>query len=198
MPAGIDTELFKKGAEARKQNSILSLGRISPIKNLDILIESCKTLAKENVPFHLSVYGNALPKDLGYYEKLKSEASDLEREEKIVFHKGVANFKTPEIYSQHEMFINLSPDGLFDKTILEAMASQTLVLVSSSAFKDLLPELCRFKAGQSDDLALQIKTLLSLPSAEKLEIGQSLRKNVMRLHSLAHLGEELTDLYENM
>jgi len=198
MPAGIDTDLFKKGIASRELNSLLSLGRISPIKNLNVLIESCKILAKENVPFHLSIYGNALSRDTDYYTKLKVEAGELERAGKVVFHPGVANFKTPEIYNKHEIFINLSPDGLFDKTILEAMATETPVLVSSSAFKDLLPEPCRFKAGQSDDLALRLKTLLSLPSAEKLEIGQSLRNTVSRFHSLSHLGSKLRDLYENM
>ncbi|MDI6591316.1 MAG: hypothetical protein QME61_00005, partial [Patescibacteria group bacterium] len=58
MPAGIDTEIFKRDKNIQKiSNSILYLGRISPIKNLDILIEAANLLDKEGIDFVLNIVG---------------------------------------------------------------------------------------------------------------------------------------------
>ena len=46
MPAGIDTELFSRNAGITRQpRSILYLGRISPIKKVDVLIQGGRTAA---------------------------------------------------------------------------------------------------------------------------------------------------------
>lgn len=77
MPAGIDTDIFKRDERVFKvPNSILFLGRISPIKNVDILIETANLLDKENINFVLNIVGEAGEKDKEYFEKIKK---NLER-----------------------------------------------------------------------------------------------------------------------
>lgn len=78
-----------------------------------------------------------------------------------------------------------------DKTVLEAMACKTFALVSSDAFKDILPEICIFKEGNAQDLADKINGIMSLPDRKKQEYGEQLRKCVVERHSLRDLAEQL-------
>ncbi|MHB9019331.1 MAG: glycosyltransferase, partial [Minisyncoccota bacterium] len=74
MPVGIDTYLFKRRSEIKKiPNSVLFLGRISPIKNPDVLIESLNLLNKDRVDFNAFIVGDPLPKDKKYYDGLVSK-----------------------------------------------------------------------------------------------------------------------------
>ena len=72
MPVGIDTDIFKRDASVeRKNNSILFLGRISPVKNVDTFIEALKILDSSGVVFVADIYGDAADKDTEYYKKVR-------------------------------------------------------------------------------------------------------------------------------
>ncbi|NQV88253.1 MAG: glycosyltransferase [Parcubacteria group bacterium] len=132
MPVGVNANFFKvMPTVERKPQSVLFLGRIAPSKNVDIFIETLGVLKKENIIFSADIYGDALPKDGDYLEKLKKRASELYLDEFLKFNIGVPNTKTPEVYNAHEIFINLSSSGMYDKTIFEAMACGCLTLVSN-------------------------------------------------------------------
>ena len=198
MPVGIDISLFKPVLEAEKKgNRILYLGRISPIKKIGYLIEAAKILDNRGVDFELLVVGSpASEKDKAYESKLKNISVDLVSKEKIYFLPGVANHKTPSIYSSSGLFINLTPAGSFDKTALEAMACGTPVLVSNTVFKGFFsPEaqqICMFKEDSISDLAVKIESMLTLSSGKKQELSEYLRQVVVNHHSLSRLMEELS------
>jgi glycosyltransferase involved in cell wall biosynthesis len=110
MPVGIDTESFcLQRNVSRRPQSILSLGRIAPSKNLDQLIEALGILKKENIDFDASIVGDALPQDGGYLESLKNRAGELGMEGQVIFKPGVPNDQTPSIYSAHEIRPSLKP-----------------------------------------------------------------------------------------
>jgi glycosyltransferase involved in cell wall biosynthesis len=185
MPAGIDTELFKKNENIQKiSNSILYLGRISPVKNVDVLIEAAKLLDKEGTDFILNIVGEAGEKDKEYFEEIKKISKSLEESGKIKFWGVIPNYKTPEIYNQNEVFINLSPSGLFDKTILEAMSCETITIVSSKAFQGVLPDFLIFKENDAKDLKDKINGMLNRTKEEKREICKKIRKYVVENHNL--------------
>lgn len=192
MPAGIDTEIFKKDENIQKiPNSLLFLGRISPIKGIDVLIEAIKLLDKKGISFVLNIVGEAGEKEKEYFKKLKSLAKELENKGKIKFLGKVPNYKTPEIYNQNEIFVNLSPSGLFDKTILEAIACETLVIVSSKAFQEILPDFLIFKEGDSKDLKQKIINVFNIPGEEKENIAKKLRNYVIQNHNLDNLIDKI-------
>jgi len=185
MPAGIDTEIFKRNNKIQKiPNSILSLGRISPIKNIDVLIEAAKSLDKEGIGFTLNIVGEPGEKHQEYFQKLKELSRDLEINGKIKFLGKVPNYMTPASYNQNEVFINLSPPGLFDKTVLEAMACESLVLVSSTAFKNILPEYLTFKEKNPEDLKNKILNIFRMKKEEKEILVRELREKVVQNHNL--------------
>ncbi len=78
MPAGIDTDVFKKDKKIQPtKNSILFLSRISPIKGVHILIEAANLLDREGANFILNIVGEAGEKYAEYFEKLKDSAKIL-------------------------------------------------------------------------------------------------------------------------
>jgi glycosyltransferase involved in cell wall biosynthesis len=134
-------------------------------------------------------------KDKEYFKKIKSLAKDLEQKGKIKFLGKVPNYKTPEIYNQNEVLVNLSPPGLFDKTILEAMACQTLVVVSSDAFKNILPAFLIFEEKNPQDLKNKIINIFDMKREEKENIGEKLREYVIQNHDLVVLIEKMNNKF---
>ncbi len=122
MPVGIDTDFFVANPNIRrKEKSILSLGRISSSKNIDLFVDALLELYKEGIDFYSCIYGDALPKEYKYKISLIEKVSTSGCKN-IEFHDGIPNYKTPEIYSAFDIFINLSPSGMYDKTMFEAAA----------------------------------------------------------------------------
>ncbi len=197
MPVGIDTDLFRPMLEVPKENSrILFLGRISPIKKIKILIEAAKILDGQNMDFELLIVGSAASqKDKEYELELKETASDLIFRGKIIFQPSVPNYKTPEIYNSSNIFVNLTPTGSFDKTILEAMACGLPALTSNKMVGSLLPEkyrnTCVFKENDPTDLAEKISFLFSLDNLEIKKMGEQFRGLVLTNHSLDVLIEKV-------
>lgn len=191
MPAGVDTELFQRNDRIpRVPQSILFLGRISPIKNVDVMIDALLEVDRAGHYFVATVVGKALPGDHIYETMIKDKAKPLFNKGKITFAGSIANSKTPEIYNAHEIFVNLTDSGSFDKTILEAMACECVTLVSNKSFSGMIPSQFMFTEKDSHDLAQKIIKALSLSVEEKAMTTQELRKFVHE-HSLTFLAEKL-------
>ena len=80
MPVGIDTDLFRyRDGASVAPNSILSIGRISPIKNIDRIIDAAIKIRNGGVQFKLDIMGSPVnPEDRKYLEKLlKKSGADF-------------------------------------------------------------------------------------------------------------------------
>ncbi len=167
MPVGVDTKRFTPNpALERTPRSILSFGRIAPSKRLDIFIEALGILLSKGISFVASVYGSARPADSAYYENLKSRAEDLGLHDRVRFYPGVPSERSPDLYCTHEIFVNCSPSGMYDKTIFEAAASGCLVLAASDDFREVAGESFYFD-GTSNDLAKKLSVLLGLSESQR-------------------------------
>lgn len=198
MPVGVDTDMFKKNVSIKKRvNSILYLGRISPVKRIEYLIEAAKILAKQKIDFKITIIGSPVSSnDQAYLQSLKQKSQELITNELIEFKSGAPYFSTPSIYNSHEICVNLTPAGSFDKTIIEAMACETIVLASNPAleifFDSELKSLCVFKERDSVDLAEKLSQLFLLSQARKQSVAQKLSDIAKKRHSLENLAEKLS------
>ncbi len=182
MPVGIDTEKFKINSSLqREKRSILSIGRIDPIKKINLLIEASK---KIDIDFVLNIYGKGNNK---YVENLKREVKDLGQ--KVVFHGSIPNHDTPRIYNQNQIFVNLTKSGSFDKTILEAMACGCLPLVCNESLRDILDD--RFIFNDVSDLSKKIVFLINISDLERDKNIGKFKKYVEDRHSLNKLAEKI-------
>ncbi len=195
MPVGIDTDLFKRdGKVIRIPQSVLFLGRISPVKKLDVLINALLLLDRENIDFVANIYGDSLKVDKAYRERVKEMARKLEEKRKIIFHGAIPNYKTPEIYNQNEIFINLTESGSLDKTIFEAIACGCLPLTSNRGLAGHIDGSLLFDEENAEDLAQKLSSLLMSDEERRESLQTGLPEFVEKNHSLHLLGNEMASI----
>jgi len=185
VPAGTDITKYRLTQDSKRvPRSILSIGRIDPVKNIDVLIKSLYILDEEGFDFVANIVGDPDPKNIDYYEGLKQDASDLIEKKKVVFHKAVPNPETPKFYQSHEVYVNLTNSGSLDKTVLSAMVSKTIPVISNVSFKGVVDDRLIFEEKNPEDLANKLKFALALDIEERSRITDSLKLYVEENHSL--------------
>ncbi len=185
MPAGIDTGLFAPGDEGQRAPScLLYVGRIAPIKKVHVLLDAVCILHRRGTDIVLQLAGGPGKDDGRYYHSIREKAAPLEQAGVVRFLGNVPNRRTAELYRSSTMLFNLSPPGLYDKTVLEAMACGCPVLVCSPAFRDALPDMCFFEDGNPADLASKIEGILGLSDETRWAYTEKFRSYVVGSHSL--------------
>lgn len=207
LQQGIDTERFKplKSKIESAKFKVLFLGRIAPVKNIDVLLRALAVVRKSYPSISLTVIGAPTagkPREAEYFQEIKKLVADLGLLEAVGFQPPVPNYKAPEIYNDYDLFVNLTDTGSFDKTTLEAMACELPVLVSNRAFESIFPpELVRhlmFKEKNGEDLAEKILSILKLSTAERKGIGEKSREIIVENHSLDTLINRIVSCLESV
>ena len=201
---GIDLKRFNLAKLDNKIDDetirLISIGRISPVKDYDTLLEAARLLAKDGIKFQLTIIGaSGLDRDRDYFEKLKQ----ISREEifagSINFVGAVANSEIKSYLDAAEIFVNMSYTGSLDKAILEAMACGLPILTCNEALNEVIgvshPELLYGKSD-SAQLAEKIKWLIKLDKAGRAKLGRELSEIVTNKHSLPRLVGKITSLIQ--
>lgn len=137
MPVGIDVEKFgEDAAVVREPRSILFLARIAPSKRPEMFIDALGDVLARGISFTASMYGSPLPEDVSYYESLYTRAESQGLHDRLRFYDGIPNDAAPAVYHAHDLFVNCSPSGMFDKTLFEAAACGCRVIAASDDFHD--------------------------------------------------------------
>ena len=189
---GIDIEQFyaSNTPASKDYASILSVGRISPVKDYATMIEAVSIMVSEygmeNIK--LVVVGGPPPASKKrYFDEIKELAKEKGIERKVEFVGNVPYNTVPEFYHRADLFVSASQTGSIDKVVLEAMVSGNLIVTCNEAFFPLLGDyrsLLTFQKGESHDLAKKIATLHSLSEREKGKIRSFLKGTVEADHSL--------------
>ena len=136
IPAGVDLDLFRpvNRAQARQvlgltdKRVILYVGRLEPLKGLDILIRALALLEGAAETRLLIVGGTlGLDRELG---RLKSLAIRLGIEGRVTFTGAVKQAELPNYYSAADVFVLPSYYESFGLVALESMACGTPVVAS--------------------------------------------------------------------
>ena len=136
VPAGVDTELFRpqNKIEARRalglteKKVILYVGRLEPLKGVDILIDAFSRLA-DLAEARLLIVGGRLGSDREL-KRLRSFAEQLGIADRVTFTGAVKQTELPNYYSAADVFALPSYYESFGLVALEAMACGTPVVVS--------------------------------------------------------------------
>lgn len=191
MPVGVELEQFAAQEQGQRlPASILSLGRIAPVKRIHVLIDALLALAHQGVSFTAAIYGDPLSADKEYYDALQRKVGDAGMEANITFHPGVPHRETPSIFEKYEMFVNLSPSGMYDKTIFEAAAAGTLPIASSSDYVVEAPPVLGLVSVDADSVATQLKQVMGLTAQEKQILAEEVR-SLAEAQDLSRLVERL-------
>lgn len=192
---GIDTNYFRPLKRDAAQNGImrlLTIGRISPTKDIESMILAVRNIQKQGGSVLFDIVGDlGLPHHNQYLISLKEMVKKMKLERTVRFCGPVSHRHTLSFYQQADIFLNLSGTGSIDKAVLEAMASGCLVLTSNRAFEKMLPEMLFTPSNSPDLLSQKIREIFSLSRADKDQIRTLLREEVVRHHNLDTLFERI-------
>ena len=136
IPAGVNLDMFspveqdyaRRELGIEEENIILYVGRIEPLKGIDILIRAVPLLECANDLRVMVVGGN--PSGDTEMERLKTIAEELGVRDSVTFTGPVPQDRLPTYYSAADIYVLPSHAESFGLAALEAMACGTPVVVS--------------------------------------------------------------------
>lgn len=183
---GIDTSLFTIQNNVLNSPDIITVGRISARKRIDLMLETLYALLKldPSTHFRLIVIGGPLTdEDRIYFQNLMIRANELGISENIQFVGAVPFSNIPNYYHSVFLHLNLSLTGSMDKTVMEALAAGCPVLTSNEAFEDILKEYPQFIV-RTEDPKVIASQILDLYRQYKTIDHNALRNLVFGKHDL--------------
>lgn len=178
---------------------ILTVGRISPVKNIDKMLAAIPYLVRDPVfeKMHFQIIGSpGLPRHSKYMERMQQWVHEMNLDSLVSFLGPMPNKDTIFYYQHADIFINLSETGSLDKVVLEAMSCGAIVLTSNEAFRSIVP--CELFCGSTDpeQIAKKIDEIYKLRADARHHLGQQLRQIVVENHSLKHTAGGILALYQ--
>jgi len=196
---GIDTQHFVFGSVPRppaRPFTITSIGRIAPIKRLEILLEAIKLLVNryELDKIRVRIVGGTYPHDSTYAANLQQYIRENGLGSTIAMVGPVSYKDVVREYQRADLFVNLSETGSLDKAVLEAMSCAVPPISSNVALFPILEgfdsKLVLRDAG-APLLAESIAEITGWPESDRLTLGNALRAYVVENHSLDRLSRIL-------
>lgn len=178
---------------------ILMVGRLSPVKRIDLLIEALAVLKARQVEtavFCQIIGGPVNPEDGSYEQLLRQKIADYGLEQSVELTGAVPYEQIRTYYQNSHLLVNLTHANSFDKTVLEAMACGIPVLTSNPSFFDMLEKHGRFltlELADASTLADQIEMLCHLSHPDLQALRLSLRQEIVTNHNLATLMQNIAD-----
>ena len=204
VPRGVDTEEFfpmrKQKTLVKKYNIlkneivILSVANISPLKGIDVLLESFIRLSSKYPLIRLFIIGQ---KKSQFGKKIEKIAQNSPCGSKIHFTGKIENVK--QYYSLGDIFVlptSRKGEGC-PVSLLEAMSCGIPSIGSRvSGIKDVLspfPELL-FKPCDSYDLTIKIENLIK----KKSKVQNSYRNHILRNYNIVKEVDNHEKVYKNL
>ncbi len=129
VPNGVDLPPQRRALPRAGRRTVLSLGRLHPVKNLQLLLHAWATLQDTHTDWDLKIVG---PDEAGYRMELKSLADKLKLR-RISFEGQKGRAETWDAFAQAGLFVLPSLNENFAITVAEALASGVPVIASQGA-----------------------------------------------------------------
>ena len=115
----IDYDLFLNKREKVVNKEFIIISRISKSKNLEVAIDGFLSSKFKN--YNISVVGDAVTKeDEDYKKKLLKR---YENNNNVAFLGKIPHKELPNILKKYSYHINATPEGFYDKSVLEAISA---------------------------------------------------------------------------
>jgi len=200
---GINIDQFiplKPSDASNSSPRILTVGRISPVKNIDKMLAAIPYLienpAFENVCFQI-IGSPGLPSHREYLERVQQWVHVMNLDRFVSFLGPMSNRDTIYYDQRATIFINLSETGSLDKGVLEAMSCGTIVVTSNEAFKSIVPDELFLDFTDAKHIAQKIEEMYALSAGARKQLCQKLRQIIVKDHSLKSTIGNILALYRN-
>lgn len=199
MGQAVDIEKFRRPAGSALTDrpfGIVSVGRLTPIKNLDTLIRAAKILKDRGQEVVVELVGTAVTGgDKEYEEMLHELVRELGMQNEIKFVGSIPNHEVATHYWKNNLSLNLCPTGGMDKAILESLAAGTPAIVSNEAFRGYFGEHADeliFKLRDEIDCTDKIEAYIKNQGKESLK--SFLLKSVEERSTLSSLIKQIVEI----
>jgi len=184
---GVDTTRFAPVArEPHDTLTLLVVGRIAPIKNLEFALDIADALrATTKVTLHI-VGAPGKAEDIAYEEKIKADIVARGLSDCVVMTGGKDQDGVLEELHTSDIFLHTSNTNSADKTAVEAMAVGCYIISSSPVYAKDLPK----SSVQPQEVSAyvdEIKRFAALTRTEQERLSTLLREAAVREHSLGRL-----------
>lgn len=172
-----------------KEMAIVTVGRLSAIKNYEVLIEAVALLRERGRKAALTLIGGAETKDQKAYEaSLRTLVREKNIEAHVHFEGPVLNHELRTHLCSADMFVNTGLTGSLDKVGLEAIAAGLPVLACNPAYADVFREFSDRLMFTKDDARELADTLEREHEAvDKAAVVDVLQERLRREHGLGEL-----------
>lgn len=202
---GVDPEMYACPENARSQEKpvILSVGRLSPVKEYDLLIDAARMLRdrRGRADFTVRLVGGpANAGDEAYVARLKEKIASLGLKDAFDFFGSVPNREILPHLCGAAAFVSMQRIGGAGKSFLEAMSCGVPTVVSTAVFNDLLgpwKETLHYD-GSAEDFAAKLDACLSLAPEKRIALSKTLRGIVVEHHNLKNLVRRVKAEYESV
>jgi len=193
---GIDLVVKRSGLQNKNTRlNIISLGRITRIKNLDILIDAMEILKNRQINFICQIIGPKITTDDNiYFEEIKEMVIQKDLSQYVMFGDAVSHEKIGDLFAESDININLAPTGGVDKVVLEGILSRAIPLVSNESFREIFGPFgdnLIFKERNAFDLVDKIEFISKIPNKEIIK--ESLSRKVEMDFGLPKIIKKITD-----
>lgn len=176
---GVDTDLFKPPEHVSIKYDLITVGRITPAKKLELIIDVLDYCRKEyGLLLNLLIGGGCyLPEDKIYKEKLEDLIRQKGLQDAVIFAGPIPRPQLPKYLHQSRIFIFTVPGGV-GKATMEALACGLPVVLAEPTAGDFFgAELADYFLCERDipDLSSKVFRLLNLSPDEKSRLDQKIR-----------------------
>ncbi|NIM74343.1 MAG: glycosyltransferase [Gammaproteobacteria bacterium] len=196
-PARIDSEFvstFKRQYGLAGRKVILSVGRISHLKDFESFIDAIAIIRNSMPEVVGLIVGGITPDKQRYFEELKRRRNQLGLKDHVVF--AGSHSQMPEIYHLADVMVNASLKmSNVGRTVAEGLAMNTPVLATTEkGLRNLVHDGSNgFIINTRDPEDLAEKVIRGLALERK-----GIRETVPEEYTLAHMAEQTLTVYRDL
>ncbi len=191
---GIDMQLFQPQDTLREKGRIVTVGRITPIKNLQLLLDAIALIPSAKLTL---IGAPATDADLEYQSQLHAQSEQLGIADRLTWLGGLRQAELVPHLQKAQVAVNLCPTGGMDKAVLEAFSAGTPVVVTNKTFQPVLhPYFDQLHVAEEtpDAVAASLDTVLSSSHEDWAAVCNQVRSQF----SLDALAQRLTADFANV
>lgn len=199
---GIDLSLYTSNREVelaeRDQKYIVTVGRVSPVKDYDTFVEALALLYQSGfIDFQAQIVGSAPAQHSSYFSRIVAKTEKLGLGKRVHFLGWKPPAQIASFLRNADVFVNMQEKGGKGKSVLEAMASGVPTILCTPSFNEELGEWKEdliFRANDSSDLSGKLRCVLELTQEKRSELSHLLRQ-IAQENDLEGLVDLLLDTF---
>lgn len=178
-----------------QNKSLLTLGRIHPVKNLRTLIEAWALLESKHTAWSLHIVG---PDECGHRSELQDLVAKLKLQ-RVTFRAAVDGNQRNVSMASANLFVLPSRSENFALTVAESLMMETPVIATRGApWSGLVDQKCGWWIEHGvDPLVAALDAAMSLPEDKRNAMGQRGRAWMLRDYSWESVANRMLSVYDD-